>query len=86
MDRMVFTVTPVWDEEAGVFYSDSDIKGLHVEAATLEEFVSAVQDLAPALVLENHLTKRDLAQRSIFDLIPSIFLRMPPYAPPVAAE
>jgi hypothetical protein len=36
--RQVFTVAAVWDDEAGVCYSDSDISGLHIEADTLEEF------------------------------------------------
>lgn len=33
-----FFVQAVWDEEAGVYISHSDIDGLHVEAATLDEF------------------------------------------------
>ena len=31
---MNFFVKAVWDEEAKVFYSDSDIVGLHIEFAS----------------------------------------------------
>ena len=32
-----FTVTAIWDPEAGVYYSQLNIPGLHVEAATFDE-------------------------------------------------
>ena len=48
-----FTVTATWDPEAGVFYSRSDIPGLHVEATTFDEFVSLVRDLAPEMIADN---------------------------------
>ena len=48
-----FTVTATWDPEAGVFYSHSDIPGLHVEAATFDEFVALVRDLAPEMIADN---------------------------------
>lgn len=48
-----FTVTATWDPEAGVFYSQSDIPGLHVEAATFDEFVALVRDLAPEMIGDN---------------------------------
>lgn len=48
-----FTVTAIWDAEAGVFYSQSDIPGLHVEAATFDEFVALVRDLAPEMIADN---------------------------------
>lgn len=84
MKPLLFTVTPIWDAEAGVFYSDSDIIGLHVEAETIEDFVQAVRDHAPALVLENHLTKQDIAQTPLIELIPSILLRSPEAGPAAA--
>ena len=52
--QRTFRVRPVWDSEAGVFVSDSDIIGLHVEAATVDEFESLVLEFAPELVLANH--------------------------------
>lgn len=38
------------------FYSRSDIRGLYIEAETLDEFESLVVDLAPDLIVENHLS------------------------------
>lgn len=48
-----FTVTATWDTEAGVFTSQSDVPGLHVEAATFDEFVELVRDLAPEMIADN---------------------------------
>jgi hypothetical protein len=72
-----FSVTAVWDEEAKVFYSESDITGLHIEAATLDEFERTMHDLAPAMIVENHVTKADIAAKPLIDLIPSIIFNRP---------
>ena len=48
-----YTVTAVWDAEAEVYGSRSDIIGLNVEAATLSEFVDLVEALAPELMRDN---------------------------------
>lgn len=77
MKNLTFHVTAIWDAEAGVFYSESDIVGLHVEAETLEEFEQAISELGPQLIVENHMTKRDLTERSLVDMIPSILFRTP---------
>lgn len=53
--KRTFFVAAQWDSEASVFYSDSDIDGLHIEASSLDEFESLVVELAPELVVENHL-------------------------------
>ncbi len=74
MKRTYFVVAR-WDAAAGVFFSQSDIDGLHIEAATLEEFESLVADLAPELIIENHLSADDLATTPLKQLIPSIVLR-----------
>lgn len=49
MAERTFNVTARWDDEAGVFYSDSDIVGLHIEARTIEEFEAVMMDVAPSL-------------------------------------
>ncbi len=49
-----FYVNAVWDEEANVFYSKSNIKGLHIEADTIEEFSDLVKEFAPELIFNNH--------------------------------
>ncbi|MEP0260386.1 MAG: DUF1902 domain-containing protein [Roseibium sp.] len=74
---MNFYVKARWDDDAKVFYSDSDIIGLHIEANTIEEFEDIAMEVAPMLVLENHITKNDLAQKSWSDMIPSIFFKSP---------
>ncbi len=51
-----------WDADAQVFCSESDIRGLHIEADTLEEFVDLVGSLAPDLIFENHLRQDDWVQ------------------------
>jgi len=53
MQNRTFYVKPCWDKEARVFYTESDIEGLHVEAATLEEFRAVVMDAAAELIVAN---------------------------------
>jgi predicted RNase H-like HicB family nuclease len=48
-----FTVTAIWDAEARVFTSTSDIPGLVVEADTFEELVEMVEALAPEVIAAN---------------------------------
>ena len=61
----IFYVRPVWDEEARVYYSDSNIFGLHIEAETKEEFDALVQELAPDLILENHIMRSEAYAREL---------------------
>ena len=75
--KRTFFVVAKWDADANVFYSDSDIDGLHIEASTLEEFESLVSELAPDLIFENHPSVTDLATTPLKQLIPSIVLREP---------
>lgn len=49
-----FVIRALWDDEAKVYVSESDIKGLHIEAATLEEFESVIFEHAREFVIENH--------------------------------
>ncbi len=48
-----YHVRAVWDEEAGVYYAETDIPGLHVEAGTLREFIEIVEELAPQMMEAN---------------------------------
>lgn len=84
MKNKTFYVKAIWDAEANVYYSESDIVGLHIEATTLEEFEAAVSEFGPQLIVDNHLTKRDF-QRPISELIPSIVFRAPQGGGAVAA-
>lgn len=70
---MNFFVKAVWDEEARVFYSDSDIVGLHIEAETIEEFREVLVDVAPELILANHVSNDDLLTKPLREMIPVIW-------------
>jgi Domain of unknown function (DUF1902) len=48
-----FKVLAIWDDEAKVFTSQSDIPGLVVETETFEEFVGLVEALAPEMLADN---------------------------------
>ena len=48
-----FYVKALWDPEAKVFYSETDIPGLTVEASDVAAFKALVMDLAPDMLAEN---------------------------------
>ena len=48
-----FYVKAIWDPEAEVWCSESDIPGLVIETATLAEFESLARDFAPELLASN---------------------------------
>jgi hypothetical protein len=77
MAKRMFTVTALWDDEAKVYYSQSDITGLHIEATTLDEFEAVMMDVAPGLVIANHVSKPDLATTALEDLVPAILWQRP---------
>ncbi|WP_229731466.1 DUF1902 domain-containing protein [Aquisalinus flavus] len=76
-DKKSFRVTARWDDEAKVFYSDSNINGLHIEAETLEEFEALIFDTAVDLVLANHFTPAELASKPLRELLPTILWEKP---------
>ena len=82
-----FTVSAIWDDEAQVYICESDIVGLHLEAATIDEFIEEMRRLAPEMIMENHvsLSGADLTRTSLADLIPSIIFNAPVQKPVVAA-
>lgn len=49
-----FFVRAIWDDEAKVFYSESDIDGLHIEAPTIDVFEEVVLDVAADMIAANH--------------------------------
>ena len=48
-----FYVKAIWDAEAGVWCSESNIPGLVLQADTLEEFQDLIQHFGPDLLAEN---------------------------------
>lgn len=77
MAKRMFSVTAHWDEAAKVFYSESDIVGLHIEAPTIEEFEAVMMDVAPGLVIANHVSRDELASLAPEDVIPAILWQRP---------
>lgn len=77
MTKRMFSVAARWDDEAKVYYSISDIIGLHIEARTIAEFEDLMTDVAPGLVMSNHVSKHDLATLAPQDLIPAILWQRP---------
>ena len=59
--------------EAKVYYSVSDIIGLHIEAVSLDEFED-MTEVAPGLVMADHVSRDELAPE---DLIPAILWQRP---------
>jgi hypothetical protein len=77
MDKRTFRVKAVWDNEAGVYVSESDIIGLHIEAVTVEEFEEVMMDLAPELIVANHISPSEFAEKPYKDLVPAILWQRP---------
>ena len=48
-----YYVKAVWDAEASVWISETDIPGLVIEAGTLAEFEQLMNDLAPEMLAAN---------------------------------
>ncbi len=80
MVKRSFTVRALWDDEAQVYYSESDIIGLHIEASDLDEFEAAMRELAPDLIVANHLEGQADEPLSFADmaaLMPTILWQRP---------
>jgi hypothetical protein len=75
--KRTFYVKALWDDEANVWYCESDIFGLHIETKTLEEFEEVMNEFAAELIVNNHMTSEELAQTSIKDLLPTIIWQRP---------
>lgn len=67
----------MWDEDANVFYPESDIIGLHAEAPTFAEFEAVLMEVAPDLIVANHVSSADFDSTPLHDLMPAIVLEMP---------
>ena len=48
-----FHVRALWDAEASVWYSETDIPGLVLQADTLSEFEDLIRHFAPDLLASN---------------------------------
>ena len=79
--RLNFYVNVLWDDEAKVFVSESNIRGLHVVADTIEEFQEVVEDVAFDLILSNHIDTEKLDASTIRESMPGIVFRIPEQGP-----
>lgn len=86
MANLTFHIKAVRDEEAGVFWSKSDIAGLHIEAETFEEFKRVAEEFAAELILENHLDGEDMLRSDLRDQIPVVILTREDGGDPVADD
>ncbi len=84
MAKRTFFVRAEWEEEAGAFVSESDITGLHIEAPTLDEFEDVLKEVGPELIVANHLTAAELADKPYEDMIPNILWHRPGEGPVAA--
>jgi hypothetical protein len=51
---MLFYIRPVWDDEAKVYISESNIIGLNIEAENADEIYEIAKDCAVDLIIANH--------------------------------
>lgn len=75
--KRTFFVKPVWDEEAHVWYADSDIIGLGIETSTLQEFEAVMTAHAGELIVANHFSAEDAFTLPLRDLVPTIVYHRP---------
>lgn len=78
--QRTFKVEACWDEEAEVWYSVSDIKGLNLETETIDQFEALILDLAIEMVIANHVRPQDFVKRTMAELVPAILWQRPPAA------
>ena len=55
-------VKALWDDEEQVYYSESNIPGLFIEATSLGDFEEILFDVAPELIIENIIKPQLRAQ------------------------
>ena len=79
--QRTFYVKALWDDEVNRWISESDIRGLVIETATLEEFEQVIQEHAADLILSNHYQSEDFANTPLKELVPTILWQKPERMP-----
>jgi hypothetical protein len=72
-----FFVRAIWDDEAKVYYSETDIFGLNIETKTLDEFEEVMNALALEMIMDNHLATHHLISMPIRECVPTIIWQRP---------
>lgn len=82
--KRTFYVKALWDDEAKVWYSETDIVGLFIETKTISEFEDIMPELARDMIIANHNVDPEFSQRSPQDLFATVTW-IPPSRIPTAA-
>ena len=72
-----FYVKALWDDETKVFYSESNIVGLHIEANSITQFEEVLYDIVAELIISNHLSIEELVEKSFKDIFSPIIFERP---------
>ena len=72
-----FYVKALWDDEAKVFYSESNIIGLHIEAESIDQFEEVLYDIVAELIVSNHLSNEELVEKSFKDIFSPVIFERP---------
>jgi Domain of unknown function (DUF1902) len=78
--KTTFFVKALWDDEANVWYSETDIEGLFINAKNLEKFEEVISGFAGDLVLENHWHCDQVPEDLINITVPIILWQRPTQA------
>jgi Domain of unknown function (DUF1902) len=75
--KRTFFVKALWDDEAKVWYSETDIDGLFINAKDLNEFEDVINEFAGDLILENHWRLGQVPEEMIRTTVPIILWQRP---------
>ena len=75
--KRTFTVKALWDASVDRWVSGSDIRGLVIDAATLEAFEQVIEAFAVEIILANHFEPAVIADTPLRDLVPTIIWQRP---------
>lgn len=75
--KRTFYVKALWDDEVKVWYSETDISGLFINAKDLDEFEEVIAEFAGELVLENHWRRSEIPKDIINNTVPIILWQRP---------
>jgi Domain of unknown function (DUF1902) len=75
--KRTFYVKAIWDGEAKIWISETDIEGLFINAKDLDEFEEVVGEFAGELVLENHWRNENVSPEVAANTVPIILWQRP---------
>ena len=75
--KRTFFVKALWDDLAKIWYSETDIDGLFINAKDLDEFEDVINEFAGDLVLENHWRRGQVPEETISSTVPIILWQRP---------